>query len=108
MKPVTTRTPILIVGLSVVGAGVFAANAFCPAWLEGPIALIGIGVFVAGMVFALVSTVRAIWGLSNRSVRHASGKLAAIATIMVSLIIWGGVLITLHAVKVSMSERTHQ
>ena len=94
-----------LLSLLVGGALLFGSNGFFPVPIETWLAIAGILVFSAGLIFGLVALIRAIAIISTASSRRQSGITIPLITAAIAIVAWLAVIITAVETKRSMDKR---
>ena len=105
MKAMTIRSPLVLLSLLVGGALLFGSNGFFPVPIETWLAIAGILVFSAGLIFGLVALIRAIAIISTASSRRQSGITIPLITAAIAIVAWLAVIMTAVETKRSMDKR---
>jgi len=105
MRALPKKTPWVLLALLVGGWLIFLLNAFFPVPVETVFALVGMSVFLVGMLACVVGVVWAFRTLGTPEARQASGLVAPIATIVIAFVVWSGVIASAVAVKRSLDAR---
>ena len=101
----TKKTPIILISLLVAGAIIFAANGFFLVPIETYFALAGGLVFVSGMIFGVIASVRSIIVISRPDLRQISGIILPALVLIITTGTWLVVVTTLIQVNRSLEER---
>lgn len=104
MRVFPKRTPLVL--LSVLGGGwiIFLLNGFFPLPLKTVFALVGTDVFIVGMLACAGAVVWAFSSLASEQGRTTAG-IWALATILLALVVWTGVIVWAVTVKKSLDAR---
>ncbi|OQA27898.1 MAG: hypothetical protein BWY59_00956 [Verrucomicrobia bacterium ADurb.Bin345] len=103
--PMTRQTPFTLLALLLGGIMIFLTNAFFQVPTETYLAMAGGLVFVSGLLFGVIASIRALRILLNPLSRQAAGTLIPTLTILITLMAWTAVINTTFRVKHSMEER---
>ena len=108
MRPTPKHLPILTMGLLIGGMAIFIPGRFFPVPAEKVFGAVGMAVFFAGMIAALVGTIWSICALTNRAQRQTYGITTPVVTILIAAFAWSGTLLTLYKFKRSNDVRTEE
>ena len=101
----TRQTPFTLLALLLGGIMLFLTNAFFQVPTETYLAIAGGLVFVSGLLFGVIASIRALRILLNPVFRQKTGTLIPTLTILITVMAWTAVINTTHRVKESMEER---
>lgn len=105
MRALPKKTPWVLLALLVGGWMIFLLNGFFTVPAETVIALVGMSIFLAGMLACVVGVIWAFRTLATSEGRQEAGLLAPIATILIAFVTWSGVIASAVAVKKSLDAR---
>lgn len=108
MMPTPKRLPLLTTALLAVGMAVFIVGNYLPAPVEKVLGVIGIVLFSAGMLVALVGTLWSIGTLTSSVLRRKYGITTPVFTILIAAFAWSGALWTLHKFRQSVEVRAEE
>ena len=105
MRTFPKRAPLILLALLGGGWTIFLLNALFPVPVETVFAMVGMSVFLVGMLACGVAVIWAFRSLASREGRQTSGIVAPVATILIGLVVWSGVIVSAVAVKKSLAAR---
>ena len=103
--PIPKHLTILSMGLLIGGMLIFIPGRFFPVPTDKVFAAVGMAVFFAGLIAALVGTIWSICTLTNRAQRQTYGITTPIVTILIAAFAWSGTLLTVYKFKKSNDVR---
>lgn len=105
MRPIPRQTPLLLSGLLLGGGFIFLLNGFFDVPVETAFAIVGIVVFLSGMMWAVVGAVWAMCTLASRDARVTAGLVVPLCTILIAALSWSVVILTAIETKKQMDAR---